>query len=501
MLALLFVVVALACLTPLSNPRDYYVSPGGDDENPGTADAPWRTIARLNEADLEPGDRVLLEGGRTFSGSIALGPDDSGTEGSPVVLTSYGEGRASVDAGDGAALSAEQCSHLLVQNLDFTGSGRKDGNTRSGIRISGGEAVELDHLEVSGFQKSGLEVERCRNVRITHVYAHDNGFAGISVGGHRREWSEDIYIGHCVAENNPGDPTNLTNHSGNGIVVGNVTGCLIEYCEAMENGWDMPREGNGPVGIWAWNADRVIIQFCIAHDNKSPGYDGGGFDFDGGVTNSILQYNLSYNNVGPGYFLCQYGGAPTWKNNVVRYNISQNDGSKAQNCGIMVWNNEGMSDALIYNNTVYHGTGAAVGFENGTAPGMVFRNNIFISGTELIIGGSEKGRLEGNLYWAVGEEGFSVDGCRSFEEWVEKTGQERADGKVVGRYVDPMLVGMGEATLTDPRKLGELKEYRLRPGSPCVGAGVPVEDNGGRDFWGNELPESGLPSMGACEKP
>ena len=29
-----------------------------------------------------------------------------------------------------------------------------------------------------------------------------------------------IYIGYCKAENNPGDPTELKNHSGNGIVVG-----------------------------------------------------------------------------------------------------------------------------------------------------------------------------------------------------------------------------------------------------------------------------------------
>ena len=131
---------------------------------------------------------------------------------------------------------------------------------------------------------------------------------GISIGYEKR--SSDLHIGHCVAKNNPGNPSNLTNHSGNGIVVGNAQNVIIEYCEAANNGWDMPRKGNGPVGIWAWNSDRVIIQFCVSHDNKSPGDDGGGFDFDGGVTNSILQYNHSYNNHGPGYFICQYPGAP-----------------------------------------------------------------------------------------------------------------------------------------------------------------------------------------------
>ena len=41
-------------------------------------------------------------------------------------------------------------------------------------------------------------------------------------------------------------------------------------------------------------------QYCFSHDNKtSPeGLDGGGFDFDGGITNSLMQYNLAMNNEG-----------------------------------------------------------------------------------------------------------------------------------------------------------------------------------------------------------
>jgi len=136
----------------------------------------------------------------------------------------------------------------------------------------------VDQVEVSGFRLDGLAAVCVREARITHVYAHDNGSAGIGVGGGDtpETWSRNVYLGYCVAENNPGNPLNLDNHSGNGIVVGGVTGCLIEYCEAFNNGWDMPRQGNGPVGIWAWNADRVTIQFCIAHDNHGPGDDGGG---------------------------------------------------------------------------------------------------------------------------------------------------------------------------------------------------------------------------------
>jgi len=39
----------------------------------------------------------------------------------------------------------------------------------------------------------------------------------------------------------------------------------------------------------------------------------------------------------------------------------------------------------------------------------------------------------------------------------------------------------------------------LRLGSPCIGAGIPVEQNGGRDLSGAEVPASQPPTLGAME--
>jgi hypothetical protein len=423
-----------------------------------------------------------------------------------VEVTSYGDGRATIDGGNGSGLISEGASHLTIRELNFVGSGRKEGNAGNGVSLSSGEGLEVDHVDVSGFREVGLTVSGVRNARITYVHAYENGQAGISsaAGGSPTDWSEEVYIGHCVAENNPGNPVKKDNHSGNGIVVGCVRDCLIEYCEAMSNGWDMPRKGNGPVGIWAWNADKVIIQFCVAHDNKSPGWDGGGFDFDGGVTNSILQYNYSHDNVGPGYFLCQYADAPTWKNNIVRYNISVNDGTENNvGCGIEVicGRSGGMSDAEVYGNTVYSEKGGAVGFGMRPVPRVRFRNNVFVAGGEMIQGDSSRARFEGNLYWAIGEDGFVAGDHKGFEEWVAATGHEKKGGSIVGLYADPLLADLGAAPSVKPAHLASLAAYRLREGSPCIGAGVPVEDNGGRDFWGSAVPEGEKLSIGACEEP
>jgi hypothetical protein len=146
----------------------------------------------------------------------------------------------------------------------------------------------------------------------------------------------------------------------------------------------MPREGNGPVGIWAYQSDSITIQYCYSHDNHTSekGKDGGGFDFDGGITNSLMQNNFSANNEGAGYGLFQYYGASVWKNNIVRNNISYNDGRKNAQGGFLMWiakdSPQPMSDCQIYENTVVNCYGHAVSFEPGNYPRFTFRNNVFL---------------------------------------------------------------------------------------------------------------------------
>jgi hypothetical protein len=483
--------------------NDYYVSPTGNDSNPGTKEKPWQTIAKANDADLEPGDSVIFEGGKTFTGTITLDKKDAGTSDKKVTVTSFGTGRAIINGGNGIALNAEGTDYLVIKNINFVGSGRKKGNTENGVVVSDANGAQIDHVTVSGFQKDGISAVGAYDVRITNVYAHDNGATGIGVGGSKNRWSQNAYVGYCVAENNPGDPTNFDNHSGSGIIVGQVTGCLVEFCEAFNNGWDMPRRGNGPVGIWTWWADKVTIQFCISHDNKSPGHDGGGFDIDGGVTNSILQYNLSYNNEGPGYFLCQYPTATAFKNNIIRYNISQNDGTKNnRKSSIDIYGGDvGMSDCYIYNNTVYTKVGAPIGFGGLEAPGFVISNNIFVFAGELFAGDFKTGRFENNVYWPVDDRDIIFYGHKTLEEWANATGQEKIGDKIVGKVIDPKLVNPGITKLTDPAKLAGLAEYKIKPDSPCIGAGLEIKDNGGRDFWGSKVPQDQKPSIGACQKP
>ncbi len=485
----------------------YYVdSKRGKDDNPGTLPkSAWQSLERVNKGTFASGDRLLFAGGQTFAGTLKFTRESSGVQERPIVVSSFGKGRATLQAGTEDALVLTDCAYVVVKNLNVVGCGRKNGSNGVGIRLVRTRNVELSDIEASGFRLGGVSTGGDENTRITRVYAHDNGFAGITTygGGEGLPRSRNLYIGSCVVENNPGDPKNLDNHSGNGIVVGGVDGALIEYCEARNNGWDMPRDGNGPVGIWGWNCDRLIIQHCISHDNKSPGADGGGFDFDGGVTNSILQYNLSYNNAGCGYLLCQYPGAPPWKNNIVRYNISINDGAKNFQSGIGLWEGDkGISDALIHNNTIINPVHAVATLND--VPQMVYRNNLFLAGGDVLSGNFTRSRFEVNLYWTTGKGALYRDGdtvYATLEAWSKATRQETVEGKLVGLFADPHLALPTDSPKlpTDPRKLAAMPFTRLPSDSPYIGAGMMISNSGGQDFFGNRLLANQRPSLGAHE--
>src|SRR2546421_380962 len=163
----------------------YYVDAvSGRDTNSGTSQASaWKTIARANRADLDPGDRLLFAAGQSFAGTLKLERRCRGAASGPVTISSYGHGRATIDGGAGHGIAAEGCAYVIIRGMRIVGCGRKDGSDGVGVKLDRTHNVTLDDLDVSGFRVAGIWTGGDADTRITHVYAHDNGGAGITTYG------------------------------------------------------------------------------------------------------------------------------------------------------------------------------------------------------------------------------------------------------------------------------------------------------------------------------
>ena len=98
----------LACLLfslcPSLDAADYYVSPSGQDNAPGTAQAPFRSLARalagVKKSAAAPGSTVwLTDGVHTLTETVELGAGFSGTATAPFTIRAVHPGRATVSGG------------------------------------------------------------------------------------------------------------------------------------------------------------------------------------------------------------------------------------------------------------------------------------------------------------------------------------------------------------------------------------------------------------------
>ncbi len=101
---------------------DWYASPDGSDDDPGSLAQPWRALAKVNSLDLEPGSCVLLMAGGTFTGTLEIATADSGTPSEPLIVTTYGgEAMATMDSGAGRGIHIYNACCVEISNLVLAG--------------------------------------------------------------------------------------------------------------------------------------------------------------------------------------------------------------------------------------------------------------------------------------------------------------------------------------------------------------------------------------------
>ncbi|MEK7950982.1 right-handed parallel beta-helix repeat-containing protein [Luteolibacter soli] len=525
------IAMTLAATTGLAPATDYFVTTQYGFET-------W-----LDSLNLEPGDRILLRGGTTFTGTLNLewwdsGDDAAGNLVAPIVISSYGPGRATIAAGDGPAISAKNNGGIEISNLNLVGSGvAPDGtttNTASGISFyndSPGDLkfghIRISDVEVSGFGERGIAIGGYNghagydDVEISGVVAHDNLQDGIETYGANgsNHALTNVRIRHCVAYHQYGDPDSNTN-SGNGIVLGGVTGGLIEHCVAYENGANC-ETSNGPVGIWTYDSSSIVIQCNESHHNLTAGGDGGGFDFDLKVSDSVMQYNYSHDNAGAGLLIYGTSGQNGNDRNIVRYNISEDDGRDPGSpaaSGINVSNN--VDDLAIYGNTVIMSAppgstsipAIKVVATASQPDDIIVANNIFVTsgGTRLVnVDSNGDVTFAGNNYWSSGDNFVIRDDGSNFgslSSWRNSKGQERLNNQSTGFSVDPLFQVPQGVTVKSlvPSPLAGLKAFKLQAGSPLINHGLDLKakfnlDPGPRDFFAAPIVQGSALEIGAHE--
>src|SRR5207248_2832187 len=146
----------------------YYVSPSGSDTRAGTSPATaWKTVAPANRRTFHPGDKLLFQGGSTFSGPVILGRDDAGSASNPVVIGSYGTGRARISS-YAAKFHAHPAPYGLAHANIYVGHVVVYGNTGYAGTNDSGNGINLGNV-------NGATIERC--------VAHDNGANNTSQEG------------------------------------------------------------------------------------------------------------------------------------------------------------------------------------------------------------------------------------------------------------------------------------------------------------------------------
>lgn len=433
--------------------RDYFFdSKIGSDAADGGETQPMQTLEAASRLRLAAGDRLLFRAGQIFKGNLSLDIEGNCGADSPIVVRAWGEGRAAIAPGAGCGVRAVNSGGITIQDLTISGDGPGK-NIGSGIRIENTlpgsvtlSHIHISHVTCSGFAGATVPVNDSlgsptqygegifvggrpsdfgksgySDVSIEDCEVFQNQYYGILVSG---AWNpvietlanRDVRVLRCRAHHNLGDPNYRTNHSGNGILLGEVDGGLVDGCEAWENGALCACPIGGPVGIWAAAANAIVIRNCAAYFNRTSALDGAGFDFDGGVSNSIIEHCTSHDNEGAGILLYSYPGAPyAFAGNVARENVCVNDGKKNGMAGISIGCYGGRFEGVeVCGNTVIAsariGSGRAISVFGLNARDVRIHDNLLVAcdGARLMEILKQPGlALANNVFWCGGSP-FSV---------------------------------------------------------------------------------------------
>ena len=416
--------------------NQYYLSSStGNDNNNGSQTQPWKTLSKLSNTTLGPGDTVYFKKGDTFRGHYVV--NGSGTEGNLITFTSYGSGNQPIISGsshdDGGGDYREAILVTNHDNMVFDGLEIQNHRTisRSGVGdlVSFGIRIEVSDSNVD------LNNFSFRNMTFKNVYAlywvdpaDQNAFNDFEVSGLTfiSSWGgiinnvivEDSYftdlqrigvhIKNTMGKTSTKRNTNFVFRNNEFFQIGGT--CVLpirtENCLIENNIFNQPgaKTNDKMIGrgsaVWNWYSINTIVQYNQAVNAKGI-LDSHGIHVDHSNVDTFIQYN--YMQDCEGGFVEILGGN---QRAVYRFNISVNDGWRVNpnwaNSDHTIWLNDkigGQSghpsyDSYIYNNTVVINKSGNDAFD--TAIDINGQNTRIFNNIFYAVNGSGIGNQQGN---------------------------------------------------------------------------------------------------------
>lgn len=331
--------------------RYYMDCEKGCDHLDGTSvDTAWKTLNRVNEVFLQPGDEVLLHCGQHFAGTLK--PKGNGSEEAKIRIGSYGEGSMpEIDGmGNYAAVWLKGCSHYVVQGLRILNRCEEQ-KVRQGICIEGSpfgiteditveecEITQVDgenrrsrHVYESMYWNGAIYVtmpgrssdeNHLHRIHILNNHIHDVKTSGIRIN-QEEDFVVDIHHTAVVVRGN-----RISKTGSDGIIVANCISPLISGNTCYNAGALGNKEETLLIaGIWVCAVkDALIERNEVAFTRLFTG-DGTAFDTDWGTAGTIVfQYNYTHDNEGGFWLDCSnLNYNSEYKKTILQYNISVND--------------------------------------------------------------------------------------------------------------------------------------------------------------------------------
>jgi hypothetical protein len=474
-----------------------YVSPAGNDSDPGTIKRPWRTIQHAADV-AKAGSTVSVRGGK-YCELVTV--NVSGDPGRFITFRSHPGETAILDGeclvppeGRTALLSIQNKSYIRIQGFEIRNYRSDDRRrTPAGIFVRGsGSHIELlnnnlHHIETNVQQKGlnafgiavygtdartplsdlvidGNQVHHLKtgaseslvvngnvtNFRITRNVVHDNNNIGIDVIGAERtapDPSVDQARDGVVSENlvynitSRGNPAYGDVQNSDGIYVDGGARILIErnIIHDVDFGIELASEHRGRTTSYV-TARNNLIYNCHTAGIAIGGYD----EKRGGVDHCVIVNNTLYNNdtsaTGTGEFHMQYY----------------------------------LTNNIFQNNIVYAGkhgrlTSSRSGSVDGNTPTVTMDYNLYFL---------PAGPQASNWQW-------NRTNYTGLDNFVKATGNDQHS-----RFADPRFVNLAK------------NEFRLQTGSPAKDAGTNLGPSvvGARDLSGVPRVRNGKIDIGCYEK-